>query len=825
MKRPLALTVSLGLVAFGLAIIFGGCSESPTPTFDNPLDERNGQGLPIPDSLVVTVGNNAVRVCWGLPENETADEFAVFRQRIDVVEGEKQVATTNERCYLDTGVRNGRAYAYRIKACREGRCGPISENIEARPNVFSMLINDDAPKTRNRTVTVGLSAPGAQSVRLAMDADSLTIARWRPVAAALSYTFPPGDGTKTLFAEFLLLDGSESLPLSDTIVLDTQARITSVDFDGAQTRYAGEILHFRLAAGEPGGTASVTVAGLVTALPLFDDGSSGDPVAGNGVYERDWTISAGITVTSATVTGQFTDDIGNVAASMTGPRTLTVLQTLDPVTLIEPATLAVPPDPAAVTLRWTQSTATDAEFSGYQIFRSESETVDSTSSRVGTVTPRTNLEFTDSDVVEFHKYSYRVYVLVRSGQQRGSNAISVVVDNERIPTAVNLQAASSVAATSLTLRWSVSGNRDFKAYMVCRNTTGTVTLGDSLPPPIFAVDRNSLQEQGLEPSTTYHYAVFVQDEGELWSQPSNEIKVTTEPDGVTLVSATPVAPPDPAAVTLRWTQATATDFSLYQVFRAESEPVDLTSELVGTVTARSTLQFTDSTVVEGRTYCYGLYVLTTTGRQTRSTNTLCVAVPNVRTPEEVTLDPASGVGATSLSLRWSRSADRDFRAYFVCRDTTPTVALGDSVARISDSNENYRDEFGLVPSTTYYYRVFVEDTAGRRSPSNEISATTAIAAGATSVLLQATDVSGTGATLEWEASRDPLFALYRLYRDEISAVTTASTLVMETGERDATSFRDTVIRPDGTYYYRVYIVAKDDAVPKASNTIQVTTSR
>ena len=78
-----------------------------------------------------------------------------------------------------------------------------------------------------------------------------------------------------MYCFFLMQDGSEALPVFDSIDLDTRAVIRSVDFDGAETREPGEILHFHLDAGEPGGTARVDVAGLFAGLQLFDDVQSG----------------------------------------------------------------------------------------------------------------------------------------------------------------------------------------------------------------------------------------------------------------------------------------------------------------------------------------------------------------------------------------------------------------------------------------------------------------------------------------------------------------------------------------------------------------------
>ena len=633
MKRHApAMSRSAILLWWVLALCLGGCAQDPEPpSYDNPFDPRNGQGMPVPDSLFVFVGNNAVQLYWGMPDNATADEFAVFRQRLDVVESEALLARLRARSFRDTGVRTGQAYAYRISAGQNGRFGPRSVAVEARPGVFSIVIAGDAPKTRTRSVTLSLSAPSGDKVRL-YDDPAQSATSWLDLAPTLPFTLSPDDGDKTVYCVFLMQDGSEALPVFDSILLDTRAVILSVDFDGAETRTPGEILHFHLDAGEPGGTARVDVAGLfaqppaTSGLQLFDDGSVGDRAAGDGVYERAWVIPAGPEVTRAAVVGNFTDDVGNAASALSAPRPLSVHASLAPVTIVEPALFPPATSAASVTVRWTP-------------------------------------------------------------------------------------------------------------------------------------------------------------------------------------------------------QSTASDFASYQIFRSDTEPVDSTARQVGTITARTTLQFVDSDVVENEQYFYGVYVVGSEGRMQGSVNTLGVFVPNERPPRDVTLEPVSSIGPTSLSLRWSRSTDRDFAAYMVFRNETGTVTdLDTMVTRITDPNLNFWDELGLSDDTQYFYRLYVEDTGGLRSRSNEVSATTENDPPADVDSLWATNVTAIAATLNWTASTDRSFALYRLYRDEARPVTTtASTLVIEIDEIDLTHYTDIEIDPGMTYYYRLFVVDEGEAVSKGSDTIEVTT--
>ena len=512
--------------AAGLLFLFGCSTDRTVATFDNPFDPGNGEGLPVPDSFIVTVGNNLVELRWGLPPGESADEYAIFRKDLTENGGNvdaQLVGKITEQLFQDGQVRNGKVYEYQIAAGRNGQFGERSEGLEARPGLFSIIVASDAPKTPNRGVLVTLSAPGStEAVQLSESSDSMT-GSLRPFAESISWTLSSGDGDKTLYARFKLSDGSESFLISDSIVLDTQAAIQLVDFDGAAVRAPGDQIHFRLDANESGGNARIEVRGLFDSMSLFDDGTNGDVLSGDGIYECDVVVPAGRSVIEEVVTGRFTDDVGNTAL-VNGTRTLTVGENPDPVTLLD-LVLAELPDPASVTLRWTQSL--EGTFSNYQIFRTETAPVDSSDRLVGTVSAQALLSFKDSTVVEDKTYFYRVYVSTSLGLQSGSNTISVSVPNLRAPTPVTLEPAEAVSSTSVALSWNQNDDTDFFAYRVYRNLTGVVSDNDLLVAEITDVDQPLWDDDGLTANTTYYYRIYVVDEGGLSSR-SNEEEATTK---------------------------------------------------------------------------------------------------------------------------------------------------------------------------------------------------------------------------------------------------------------------------------------------------------
>jgi hypothetical protein len=588
-------------------IWLAGCStDTKEPVFTNPLDPALGADLPVPDSLSVAVGDQTVHLRWGLPEGETADEYAVFRRRTDgeQKEQERLMDRVSSPEYADNGVRNGRTYAYRVAAGVSGRFGVRTEEIEARPGLFTIILGNDDEVTRDRNVPVSFLVPSADAVRLSEDPDHFT-APWQGATDNVSWTLSPGDGVKTVYAQFRLSDGSESLPVFDAIRLDTRAEIESFAFDGQRVRSPGDPIHFRMVTGEPNGDAQVNVSGVFTSVPLFDDGTSGDRVAGDGTYERNLTIPASAAVEDQDVFGSFVDQAGNVAAETSAPLLLTVRSYPEPVDLLNPL-VSEPPDDPAVTLRW--STSSEESFSAYRIFRSESAPVDSTDRLVYSVERETTLEYEDQTVAEGRTYHYRVYVQDAFGRESGSNTVQAFIPNLRPPSSITLREPNSVSTTRIALDWGASGDLDFHAYRLYRNDTGAVTDDDPLVSEINDRSTTTWDDAGLRENTLYHYRVYVVDEGGLTAR-SNEVEARTKNEAPPAVVLHEAAAIDTSSATLSWVQSPVHDFAFYRLYRDEISTVTTGSTLVVELDDRTFTSFQDVELTSGTRYYYRVFVV------------------------------------------------------------------------------------------------------------------------------------------------------------------------------------------------------------------------
>jgi len=102
---------------------------------------------------------------------------------------------------------------------------------DLRP-VASVVLDEGRARTNSAEVSVKLTASGSLSspARMAFSADGTTWEPWTPYLAVTDWTFPDGDGTKTLWAKVENSAGIASAPALTTIVLDTERpSVTSVD--------------------------------------------------------------------------------------------------------------------------------------------------------------------------------------------------------------------------------------------------------------------------------------------------------------------------------------------------------------------------------------------------------------------------------------------------------------------------------------------------------------------------------------------------------------------------------------------------------------------
>jgi hypothetical protein len=409
-----------------VALLLGaGCGKGFVldPPHDSPRDPDNplaGPPPPRPGSLTVeSVEANAITLRWTMSDSSGVGSYRIQARGPADADFVDRATTPIQRGTV-SGLQTGGSYAFRVVAVTPaGLRGPASEAVLAQPATIALLINNNDEFTRDETVTVTTTGVGFDQIRLGESPGSLSGYRNLDGAGASDFTFAGADGVRTLYGQLrVAATGAESPVLSDAIRLDRVAAIESVSWTGTPT--PGAAVRFQLDANETDGQAAVDIGTSRTGIVLRDDGSGGDPVAGDGIYEALYTVETTFDANAAPVVGRFTDRAGNQAPPAQAAAFITIVNPPPAVTLLA----AVPQGGGRVLLQWTQSGAGD--FFAYRIWHAPTSPVLSSPGRAldSTMTARSaTILVTDSLAVGVAQ-RFVVEVVDLAGNASGSNEVA-----------------------------------------------------------------------------------------------------------------------------------------------------------------------------------------------------------------------------------------------------------------------------------------------------------------------------------------------------------------------------------------------------------------
>jgi hypothetical protein len=385
--------------------------------------------IPVPTALSGFLSSDGVQLFWEFDSTYAYGGFVIFRSE-DEQATWFEVATVSEPPYSDTNLRSQTNYWYRVHGLSpDGLRGNPSVSWPARPAVYEVLINNGALKTGSRDVLLTFTAAvGTQNVRFSENSD-LTEIQWRDFLGQYPFTLTPGDATKTVWAQFIDAAGNVTQPVSASIELDTYAAIESLSFTtstGTDTIPPGGTVSYAITVDglETGGVCDIFVEGIGgTPIPATDDGRNGDAVAGDGIYERDFTFPLSFRQRSMRMSAEFIDAAGNVSVEQEFADNLFMSDppaavSLNPITQVTSD---------SITLNWTRST--DDHFTAYKIYRDTQSGVDAiTSVLAGSVTDQATTVFTDTDLPAATTFWYAVYVVNDLDEGTKSNEESGTTD-------------------------------------------------------------------------------------------------------------------------------------------------------------------------------------------------------------------------------------------------------------------------------------------------------------------------------------------------------------------------------------------------------------
>ena len=141
---------------------------------------------------------------------------------------------------------------------------PHSITLETTGPTGSVVINDGVAYTNSASVTLKLASPGATQMCIRNNTFASCAFLWEPYSSTKAWTFPSGDGTKTVYVEYQDGAGKVSALYSDSIVLDTSAPTGSVTINGGAAYVTSTSVSLTLAASDPSAVSKMCVSSSTT---------------------------------------------------------------------------------------------------------------------------------------------------------------------------------------------------------------------------------------------------------------------------------------------------------------------------------------------------------------------------------------------------------------------------------------------------------------------------------------------------------------------------------------------------------------------------------
>ncbi len=398
--------------------------------------------------------------------------------------------------------------------------------------------------------------------------------------------------------------------------------------------------------------------------------------------------------------------------------------------------------------------------------------------------------FANTGLASNTTYSYRVRAYNIVGPSGYANTAEATTQEAPVaaPAAPTNLVSTAVSSTQIDLTWTDASTNESGFRVERCNGAGCTNFVEVAQ---VSANLQRYSDTTLVGSTTYSYRVRAVNTG--GSSPYSNVSEATTPP------APPLAPNSLTAtavsstqVNLAWTDS-ATDEAGFRVERCEGVGCATFAEIGQT--AANVTSYSDLQRAPGTSYTYRVRAFNTGGTSAYSNSasvTTAVAAPAA--PSSLT---ATLIASTTIGLAWiDNSTDETGFSIERCQGTGCTNFL--PLAQAGQNVTGYTDA-GLLPGTTYTYRVRAFNGGGNSSYSAAASAATP----APTVPSPPTNLTASSPThrrvdLEWvDNSGDETG--FRLERS-----TDGTTFVeIATVTAGVTIYKDNGLTPNTLYYYRV----------------------
>jgi fibronectin type 3 domain-containing protein len=501
-------------------------------------------------------------------------------------------------------------------------------------------------------------------------------------------------------------------------------------------------------------------------------------------------------------------NFANEASALTQPVSL---QTF--ITSVSAATnlAATVVSPQEIDLSWSPPTST-AGLGSYQVYAGTSQS----NLQEIAVRPSTATTFKDLPLAAGTTYYFGIVAVAQGVAAPMTPVVSAATLPLPNPPSSVGGKPTPYTTTEVGLAWKEilqTGDLPITFYEIYEGTTpGSLTK-------IATATAATYTATSLSPNTTYYFEIVAADTSPTgthdYSIPSDQIAVTTNSLPAAPVNVVAANGP-PLAVTVTWSEIVPSNglsISSYTVFRGLT-PTSLTS--LGTASATPPLQHIDTTVVSGTTYYYAVEASDDASPPNVSpmSATAEVTTPTLpAAPVNVTAMPSAPSGETQLTVTWTENNTNGITSYTINWGTSPG-----SLTNVATRTTTTFTDTGLSPNTTYYFAITANSSGGSSPPGTGQGTTAAIPAAPSSPL--ATVNSATEITLTWSeilpTNGQPIASYAINWGTSPGSLTNLAT-------RTATTFADTPLTPNTTYYFQITATDIYGDVSPASAVVQATT--